>query len=299
MKKYLLSAILTAVVLSFTMIDSSIAGELIEVVVPTPPGGAIDTTARAISKELTSKGIDNTVVYYPGAGGEIAIGYALKKKDNVIFVAGSSNFVFLDVANDRAEPVAKSFQLYGPAVTNPMMFVVGQDTKFKSFKELIATAKKEELPCGVSNTHGEIVLKRINKEYGTKFTPVAYKGTGQMIPNIIGGQLLCAYDQTAPYVNQNVRWLATSAQDPVRAGVPTMASVLPKFSFNSWYASAIPNNSNLLQRSDVIDVLKFWKTDRQAVQSLLDTGFAVAPTSVDLNARASRETEQYRRLLTQ
>ena len=143
------------------------------------------------------------------------------------------------------------------------------------------------------------MLKRINKEYGTKFTPVAYKGTGQMIPNIIGGQLLCAYDQTAPYINQNVRWLATSAQDPVRAGVPTMASVLPKFSFNSWYASAIPNNSNLLQRSDVIDVLKFWKTDRQAVQSLLDTGFAVAPTSVDLNARASRETEQYRRLLTQ
>lgn len=297
MKKKL-SAFLTAFLLSFAMLDYSLAGDLLEIVVPTPPGGAIDTTARSVSKELTSKGIDNNVVYYPGAGGEIAINYALKKKDNVIFVASSANFVFLDVANDRPEPIAKTFQLYGPAVTNSMMFVVGQDTKFKSFKELIAVAKKEELPCGISNTHGEIVLKRINKEYGTKFTPVAYKGTGQMIPNILGGQLLCAYDQTAPYVNQDVRWLATSGRDPIRSGVPTIASVLPKFIFETWYASAIPNNSNLLQRAEVIDVLKFWKTDRQAVQPLIDAGFVVAPTDMDLNVRAGRETEQYRRLLT-
>jgi tripartite-type tricarboxylate transporter receptor subunit TctC len=297
MKKKL-SAFLTAFLLSFAMLDYSLAGDLIEIVVPTPPGGAIDITARAVSKELTSKGIDNNVVYHPGAGGEIAINYALKKKDNVIFVASSANFVFLDVANDRPEPIAKTFQLYGPAVTNSMMFVVGHDTKFKSFKELIAVAKKEELPCGISNTHGEIVLKRINKEYGTKFTPVAYKGTGQMIPNILGGQLLCAYDQTAPYVNQDVRWLATSGRDPIRPGVPTIASVLPKFIFETWYASAIPNNSNLLQRAEVIDVLKFWKTDRQAVQPLIDAGFTIAPTDTDLNGRAGREIEQYRRLLT-
>ena len=84
MKKKL-SAILTAIIMSFATLDYTMAADLIEIVVPTPPGGAIDTTARAVSKDLTSKGIDNVVVYYPGAGGEIAVGYAVKKKDNVIF----------------------------------------------------------------------------------------------------------------------------------------------------------------------------------------------------------------------
>jgi hypothetical protein len=42
-----------------------------------------------------------------------------------------------------------------------------------------------------------------------------YKGTGQMQPNVIGGQLICAFDQTAPYsqLGDKVRWLATSAKE--------------------------------------------------------------------------------------
>jgi tripartite-type tricarboxylate transporter receptor subunit TctC len=185
-------------------------------------------------------------------------------------------------------------------MVNSMMFVVSPTSEFKSLKDMIDVAIKQELPCGVSNAHGEIVLQRINKEYGTRFTPVMYKGTGQMIPNIIGGQLTCAYDQTAPYVAQGdkVKWLATSARDPIKQGVPTISSVLPKFSFETWYASAIPNNSNLLQRSTIIDALKYWSLDKHAIQPLLDTGFSVSPTAVDLNVRAARETEQYRQLLS-
>ena len=298
MKKKLY-AILAAFIMSLITLDYSMAAEQIEIVVPTPPGGAIDITARAVSTELTSKGINNILGYYPGAAGELAITHALKKRDNVILVASSANFVFFDVANDRANPIVKTFQLYGPTMVNSMMFVVSPTGEFKAFEDMITAAKKQELPCGVSNTHGEIVLQRINKEYGTKFTPVMYKGTGQMIPNIIGEQLTCAYDQTAPYVVQGdkVKWLATSAKDPIKQGVPTISSVLPKFSFETWYASAVPNNSNLLQRSDIIDTLKYWKLDKQAIQPLLDTGFFVSPTTVDLNVRAARETEQYRQLL--
>jgi len=299
MKKKLY-AILTAFIMSFAAMNYAWTTEPIELIVPTPPGGAIDLTARAISKELTSKGINNTVGYYPGAAGELAINHALKKRDNVILIASSANFVFLDVASNRDDPIVKTFQLYGPTMVNSMMFVVSPTSEFKSLKDMIAVAMKQELPCGVSNTHGEIILQRINKEYGTKFTPVMYKGTGQMIPNIIGGQLTCAYDQTAPYVAQGakLKWLATSAKDPIKQGVPAISSVLTKFSFETWYASAIPNNSNLLQRSNIIHVLKYWSLDKQSIQPLLDIGFSVSPTVVDLNVRATSETEQYRQLLS-
>jgi tripartite-type tricarboxylate transporter receptor subunit TctC len=299
MKKKL-SAFFMAWILSMAYVNFAWASAPIELVVPTPPGGAIDNTARAISKSLLAHGINNVVIYQPGAAGEIAIGSVLKKRDNVILVASSANFVFLDVATNQKVRVAKNLQLFGPSVTNAMGIVVAPNTQFKSFKELITYAKRQELPCGVSNSHGEIVLQRINREHGTKFTPVMYKGTGQMLPNVIGEQLSCAYDQTAPYAGQGdkVRWLATSAKEPLRDGVPAMSSVLPGFSFETWYASGIPTDSNLLNNQVVLDVLQYWQTDRDSVQTLVKQGFVVSPTVVNLNSRAQRETDNYIKLLS-
>jgi tripartite-type tricarboxylate transporter receptor subunit TctC len=298
MKKKL-SALFVAFFLSLGTINYAWSTNLIELVVPTPPGGAIDNTARAISNSLQAKGINNVVSYQPGAAGEIAIGSVLKKRDNVILVASSANFVFLDVATNQKVRVAENLQLFGPSLTNAMGFVVAPTTQFKSFKDLIDHAKQQELPCGVANSHGEIVLQRLNREYNTKFTPVMYKGTGQMQPNVVGGQLICAYDQTAPYsqLGDKVRWLATSAKNPVINGVPTVASALPNFSFETWYAVGIPNGSNLLTNTVVLDVLQYWQTDREAVQALVNQGFVVSPTVVNLNSRARGEVETYIRLL--
>lgn len=298
MKKKL-SAFLTAFILGLGVFNLAWSAEPLELVVPTPPGGAIDNTARAISKSLTAQGINNVVTYQPGAGGEIALASVMKKRDNVILVASSANFVFLDVLTNQKLRVAENLQLFGPSVTNAMGIVVSSANQFKTFKDMIDYAKRQELPCGVSNSHGEIVLQRINKEYGTKFTPVAYKGTGQMQPNVVGGQLICAYDQTAPYsqLGDKIRWLATSAKEPVLGGVPTMNSVLPNFSFSTWYATGIPNGSNLLNNAAVLDVLRFWQTDRDAVQALVKQGFVVSPTVINLNQRALSETDSYIKLL--
>ena len=298
MKKKLY-AILTAFIMSFATMNYAWSTEPIELIVPTPPGGAIDTTARAISKAMASRGINNVVINQPGAGGEIAIANVLKKQNNVIFVASSANFVFLDVSTNQKVQITNNMQLFGPSVLNAMGFVVAPSNQFKTFKELITVAKAEEVPCGVSNTHGEILLNRMNKEYGTRFTPVMYKGTGQMLPNVIGGQLKCAYDQTAPYSSQGdkVRWLATSAIDTIKSGVPPISSVLSGFKFETWYAVAVPNNSNLLKNNEVIDILRFWQSNQDAVQPLLNQGFTISPTQINLNRIASTETESYLKLL--
>ena len=299
MKKKL-SALFTAFVLSLSIFNLAWSANPVELVVPTPPGGAVDTTARAISKSLLAKEINNVVVYQPGAAGEIAIGNVLKKRDNVIFVASSANFVFLDVSTNQKVRVAENLQLFGPSVTNAMGFVVAPTTQFKTFKDMVDYSKKQELPCGVSNSHGEIVLQRINREYKTRFTPVMYKGTGQMQPNVVGGQLICAYDQTAPYkqLGDKVRWLATSAKDPVMNGIPIIGSVLPNFTFETWYAAGVPNGSNLLNNTAVIDVLQYWQTDREIVQPLVNQGFVISPTVVNLNSRAQHETDTYIKLLS-
>jgi tripartite-type tricarboxylate transporter receptor subunit TctC len=299
MKKKLYT-ILTSFIMALATINYAWASNPIELIVPTPPGGAIDTTARAISKTMFARGINNVVVNLPGAGGEIAIAEVLKKQNNVVFVASSANFVFLDVLTNYKVKVADNMQIFGPSVVNAMGFVVAPTSQFKSFQDLVTLAKKEELPCGVSNSHGEILLKHMNNEYGTKFTPVMYKGTGQMLPNVIGGQLICAYDQTAPYASQGdkVRWLATSDKNQLKPGVPTVASVLPKFQFQTWYAAAVPNNSNLLKNSEVIDILRFWSSNQETVAPLINQGFKVSPTQINLNKEVVNEIGQYHKLIT-
>jgi tripartite-type tricarboxylate transporter receptor subunit TctC len=298
MKKKL-SAVLTAIVMSFATADYSMAKDVIEIIVPTAPGGAVDITARAISKSLTEQGLDNVVTYHPGANGEIAFNRVFEKQNNAVLVGSMATFVFADVVNNKGNQAAKTMKMFGPSVTNGMFFVTGSATKFKTLKELIAEAKVTEQPCGVSNSHGEILLKEINQRYKTKFVPVMYKGTGQLIPDVVGGHTVCAFDQTAPYMTlgDKVRWLGTSAKEKIKDDVPVIASVLPNFYFENWYASAVPNNSNLLENKILVRTLQHWSQNREAVQSLIDRGFGLALADSALNSRASKETNYYRKLL--
>ena len=234
------------------------------------------------------------VVYHPGANGDIALNIAVEKRDNVIFVASSANFVFSNVLLNRENVYATKTQLLGPSVTNPMVFITPETGEIKTFRELIDSAKKKETVCGVSNSHGEIELKQINQTYGTKFVPVPYKGTGQMIPDIVGGHTPCGYDQIAAYtgLEGKVKFLASSKV--IRTDIPAMSAVLPKYQFETWYAAAIPNNSNLLKNAELISIVKTWNQDAELTKSLTEKSFIVVKTDVDLNARAVKETEYYR-----
>jgi len=277
----------------------AIAKDVIEIVVPTAPGGAVDMTARAISKALTDQGQENFVTYHPGANGELAFNRVFEKQSNTVLVGSMATFVFTDVVNDKQNQAAKTMNLFGPSVTNAMFFVVGAGSKFKSLKDLITEAKTIEQPCGVSNSHGEILLKAMNKQYKTKFVPVMYKGTGQLIPDVIGGHTLCAFDQTAPYImlGEKIRWLGTSSHEKIKEGVPTIASVLPGFYFENWYAAAVPNNSNLLENKTVVSTLRHWSQNKESAQPLVDRGFVPVLADSELNARAKQETNHYRKLL--
>jgi tripartite-type tricarboxylate transporter receptor subunit TctC len=176
-----------------------------------------------------------------------------------------------------------------------MVFVVSESSQFVSIKDLINKAKTSEVTCGISNSHGEIELRRMNQTFGTKFVPVAYKGTGQLIPDVLGGHVPCAYDQIAAYtaLESRVRFLATSKK--IRNDIPALDTVLPKYQFETWYAAAIPNNSILLKDTSVVDVVRNWTQDRELTTPLVEKSFVVVKTDPTLNARAVKETESYKK----
>jgi tripartite-type tricarboxylate transporter receptor subunit TctC len=298
MKKKLY-ALLGTFLMSFALWSPAISKEIVEIVVPTPPGGAIDMTARSIAKSLADNGIENIVVYHPGANGDIALGKVLEKPNSSILVASSANFVFSNIVTNRENIYTRDLKLIGPSVSNAMAFYAPLDSNLKTFKDLISHAKIHELPCATSNSHGEIELKRINQQYGTKFTPVPYKGTGQLIPAVLGGHVPCAYDQIAPYaqLQEKVLFLATSGSSQYQKNIPLINTVLASYQFTTWYAVGIPKSSKLLENKKFIETISGWNLNQQLTAPLVERSFVVTPADPDLNIRAEKDTAYYRQLL--
>jgi tripartite-type tricarboxylate transporter receptor subunit TctC len=283
-------ALLGAFILSFANWSPLYAKTVIEIATPLVPGGAVDLTARAISKVLTDSGYENIVTYHPGGNGDIALNYVTQKKDNVIVVASSATFVFSNVVANRGNMWAQQNTLIGPSLTNAMVFLTSN--KSMTLQDLIAQAKKETVQCGVSNAHGSIELLNINKRYGTQFEPVTYKGTGQLIPDVVGGHIACAYDQIAPYtgLREKIKFLAASRAWTDVAGIDT---VLSGYRFETWYAAAIPNGSNLLKNADLVKLLAEWTQKSDTVQGLVDKSFVLTRPDKNLSQRAQQESDFY------
>jgi hypothetical protein len=137
MKKKL-SALMTAFILGLGMFNLAWAAEPLELVVPTPPGGAIDNTARAISKSLLARGHQQCGNISTRSSRRNCLWFCvMKKRDNVVLVASSANFVFLDVATNQKVRVAENLQLFGPSVVNAMGFVVAPTHSSKHSKTLV------------------------------------------------------------------------------------------------------------------------------------------------------------------
>lgn len=283
-------ALLGAFILSFANWSPVYAKQVIEIVTPLVPGGAVDLTARAISKVLTDSGYENVVTYHPGANGDIALNYSTQKKDNVIVVASSATFVFSNVVANRSNVWAQQNTLLGPSLTNAMVFLTNNPNM--TLLDLVTQARRDSVQCGVSNAHGSIELLNINKRYGTRFEPVTYKGTGQLIPDVIGGHISCAYDQIAPYtgLREKIKFLAASRAWLDVLGIDT---VLPGYRFDTWYAMAIPNNSNLLKNPDLVNLLTEWTQKSTTVQNLVEKSFVLSRPDKKLNQRAQQESDFY------
>lgn len=290
--KFLL-AVSAACSLSFAYADKPI-----EIVLPVTAGGAVDQNARALSQLLTNNNIPNVVTYYPGAEGDIAYRHATTLRDNVILVGAHSTFVFSHVNNKRKNFYAETLDLYGPVTVAPQGFLTGPKG-FKSYQELVQEAKKKELPCGVSNSTGTVLLMSFNKDHGTKFVPVPYKGSSPLIVDLGGNHIRCGFDTLASHyprhAEKQITILSSSFNNKI--SVPLIAQEIPAKKIESWYGFGLPKDGNLSKDPRIISVLKSMSSNKEALAQLIDQGYSPAKLNPDLNAEVVRQTEYYTKIV--
>ena len=190
----------------------------------------------------------------PGQGGSIgAAELARAAPDGYTIGAGtiSSHAINATLYDKLSYDPITSFAPITLYATQPNVLLVHPSVPAKNVREFIAllkaSPKKYSFGSAGNGTSQHISGELFKAMAGVDMQHIPYRGTGQMMPELLGGTLLVAFDNIAtamPHVNAGkLRALAvTSATRSVVApDVPTMAEAgLAGYDISSWQAVFAP-----------------------------------------------------------
>ena len=230
----------------------------VRIIVPYPPGGSTDPTARVYGAWLTQKlGVECVIDNRPGAGS--TIGHALGAKatpDGYTLLLGTSAGLVVSPAfgTRLAYDPNKDFAPIGLAVYVPFLLVVHPSVPAKSVKELIDLAKAQPAKINFASpgtgTPNHLGMELLTAMSGAKFTHVPYKGGGPATVDLIAGRVQAIFGsipQWQPHLPAGrVRAIGIGHHTRARSlpDVPTVAETLPGFNNTSWYGLLAPRGTS-------------------------------------------------------
>ena len=227
----------------------------IRLVVPFTPGGVTDTSGRVIAEFLSRRlGQQVVVDNKPGASGNI--GMALVKDapaDGYTLVLGFDGtmvinpHVFAKIPFDSL----KDFTPIGKIGNAALILVANPNLPAKTVADLIRISKSTQggLSFGTSGTGGtpHIAGELLKMRAGANITHVPYKGGGQALTDVVGGNIPLVYTAVAGahgFVKTGkLHAIAVSSAKrvPSLPDVPTFVeSGLADFVVDSWVALLAP-----------------------------------------------------------
>jgi tripartite-type tricarboxylate transporter receptor subunit TctC len=237
----------------------------IRMIVPFPPGGGTDITARMVGQPLSEKlGQPVVIDHRPGAGTMLGTELAAKAAPDghtLIIVAAPHAINPSMYRNVKYDPV-RDFAPITLAISFPYIVAVHPNIAARSIKELIAVAKAgapvlsfASSGTGVTNHLAGELFKRMA---GIELTHVPYKGGGPALNDVIGGHVSMIFGtilETMPQVrNGRLRGLAVTSSKRVPYA-PDLATVsedgLSGYDVTGWYAFLAPAGT----RSSVVATL--------------------------------------------
>jgi tripartite-type tricarboxylate transporter receptor subunit TctC len=227
----------------------------VTLVVPFTAGTTSDIVARALGEQLAKAiGQPVTIDNRGGAGGNIgAAAVAKAAPDGYTLLlattgqAATNQLMYKDIGFDPQRDFAP-IVLIGKA---PVIIAAKLDGPARTLPEAIAYAKAnpDKLTAGFpgNGTLGHITGVLLQQRTGIRFAQAQYRGTQQILTDLLGGHIDLAMDSMAAYV-PNVQEgklralaLASSKRWPNLPDVPTVAEAgLPGFEASVWYALLAP-----------------------------------------------------------
>ena len=227
----------------------------VRMVVGFPPGGGTDVVARMLQPRLGELlGQPIVIDNRPGATGTVAAGHVAKSApDGYTIMMGhvSVNAIAPSLFSNLPYDVERDFAPIGIAAAVPHIVVVHPSLSVATLKELIAYLKARPgqvtFPSAGNGSMPHLAGELFQSMAGVKLVHVPYKGSGQSMQDLLGGQHLVAFDTmpaSAPHVRSGkLRALAVSSSERVStlSDVPTAEEAgLPGYVVTTWYGVFAP-----------------------------------------------------------
>jgi len=230
-----LAAALAGLCLAATALAQEFPNKPVRIVVPWPPSGNVDITARTLSPAF-SEALGQQVIIEnrAGAGGTIGTAAVVKSPaDGYTLLLGSSGTVTSGPAVFKNLPYdpLKELVAIGPIQSVPIVLTAAPKTPVSTFQEFVALANAK--PGGVSvasagsGSSNHLALELLMRTANLKLLHVPYKGSGPALTDLLGSQVEAMMDQLTASIGHiregRIKPLAISSpkRSPLLPNVPT------------------------------------------------------------------------------
>lgn len=271
----------------------------ITLVSPYAPGGTTDVLARLLSQRLHDKlGQAVVVENRPGAGGNIGTAYVAKAKpDGYTFLLAASGPIVIAGTLYKKLPYDpdKDFTAVSPLAHTSFVVAVNAKSGLNSIADVIAKAKTGTLSFGSagSGTPQHIIGEMFNTAAGVKIQHIPYKGSGPLLNDLVGGQVVLAFENPLPIMQQvkagNLKVLAVTGAKRSAAlpDVPTLAEEGAKgVDAQPWYGVLAPKGLP----ADITDRMN---KEIQAILAAPDVKKQLADLGVEPMVMTPKEYQDY------
>jgi tripartite-type tricarboxylate transporter receptor subunit TctC len=221
----------------------------VRLVVPFPPGGAVDGAARIIASRLSEVwGQQMVIENKGGAGGNVAAQAVLQADPDghTVYIASIGHAIAQFVTPQLSYNPVADFAPVTLMCVYPNIFAVPNSSPSHSVPDFIARAKADPgkvtyCSSGIG-TSLHLAGELFKHMAGVNLTHIPYRGAGPALNDLLPGRvdaIFANFPSTLPYVqNGQLRGLAvtTATRQPEVPYLPAIAEFVPGYDVSSWFA---------------------------------------------------------------
>ena len=273
----------------------------VRLIVPFPPGGAVDVIGRIVASRLPERLGQQMVVDNRG-GANAIIGTDLAAKaapdGHTLLIVPAGHSITPSVMRKLPYDTLKDFAAIGLIGNGAYVLVVNPAVPAKTVSEFVALAKARPGQLNYAYTgHGNAT--HLSGELfkvltGIDMVGIVYKGGGPALTDVIGGQVPAFFSGVASGAAQikagklRALGVTTTRRSAALPDVPTIAEAgVPGYEVDGWYGLLAPQGTPA-------SVIKRFNAELAAVTSLAETRERLLAAGVD--ARASSPAEFHDRI---
>lgn len=276
--------------------SAGFTGKIVRWIVPFPPGGVADITARILSAQLgPAIGQSIVVENRAGAGGMIGAEVVAKgtPDGNLLLIAGQSVPTAPSLYKNLSFSPFRDLAAIAQVGATPNLLLVGANHPTKSVKDLVdmARANPGKLNYGSvgAGSLQQLGAELFKRDTGVAVVHVPYKGSAELSAALITGTVDFSFDNLTGSQSHlqsgRLRPLAfaTREREPAFPNVPTMIeSGYPNFLVSTWMGTWTTGGSPPER------VAQFEREIRRII-ALPDTTAAIQKTGLKISNLGSRD----------